>query len=53
MSNLSEKVKKTLKKFSMLKENSKVLLCVSGGVDSVVLLDLFVSLAEELKIELA
>ena len=53
MSHLREKVKKTLKAFSMIKEKANVLLCVSGGVDSIVLLDLFASLKDELSIKLA
>ena len=39
MCHLSEKMKKTLVDFNMIEENANVLLCVSGGIDSMALLD--------------
>ncbi len=53
MSQLKQKTKKTLARFSMIEENAVVLLCVSGGIDSMALLDIFSSLKDELNIKLA
>lgn len=53
MSQFVSKVKKTIIDYSMIEENANVLLCVSGGMDSMAMLDLFSSLRAELKIKLA
>lgn len=53
MSKLIKKFKKTLADFSMLSEGARVLICVSGGIDSVVLLDLFSSIKDELDLGVA
>lgn len=47
-----DKVKETLKRFSMLKEGARVLLCVSGGPDSVAMLSVFNSLKKAMHLEL-
>lgn len=52
MSQLKQKTKKTLARFSMIEEGATVLLCVSGGMDSMAMLDVFSSLKGELKIKL-
>jgi len=47
-----EKVKDTIAKYGMLKSGDKVLVCVSGGADSVALLHILNSLAGEIGISL-
>lgn len=47
-----DKVKETLERFSMLKEGARVLLCVSGGPDSVAMLSVFNSLKKSMCLEL-
>lgn len=42
-----DKVKDTLEKYSMLSKGAKVLLCVSGGADSVAMLSVFNSLKKQ------
>ena len=49
---LTDKLKNTLKRYSMLKSGSRILLCVSGGPDSVAMLFSFYSLAGELRLSL-
>jgi len=46
------KVKETISEFDLLSEGERVGIGLSGGVDSVVLLDLLERLKEELKLEL-
>ena len=46
------KVTETIKKFSMLKEGDKIILAVSGGPDSICLLDILNRIKDELKISL-
>ena len=57
MSQLEQKTKKTLARFSMIEEGALVLLCVSGGMDSMAMLDIFSSISStpngELNIKLA
>jgi len=50
---LKEKVEKTIKKFSLIPQNSKVLVALSGGPDSVALLHVLLQLKENLRIEVA
>ena len=50
---LKEKVEKTIKKFSLIPQNSKVLVALSGGPDSVTLLHVLLQLKENLRIEVA
>ena len=50
---VKEKVRKTISRFSLIPENSKVLVALSGGPDSVSLLSLLLELKEELRIEVA
>jgi len=50
---VKEKVRKTISRFSLIPENSKVLVALSGGPDSVSLLSLLLELKEELGIEVA
>ncbi len=50
---LTDKVKKTIKELGMLEKGDSVMLCVSGGVDSFVLLDIFLSIREELDLTLS
>jgi tRNA(Ile)-lysidine synthase len=50
---LKEKVEKTIKKFSLIPQNSKVLVALSGGPDSVTLLHVLLQLKEDLRIEVA
>jgi len=50
---VKEKVRKTVSRFSLIPENSKVLVALSGGPDSVSLLSLLLELKEELGIEVA
>jgi len=45
--NLLDKFKEILEKYSLLKKEERILLCVSGGVDSVVLFHLFNLIKEE------
>lgn len=49
---LLERVKETLDRYTILKEGDRVLVAVSGGVDSVVLLDILHRLSGERGIEL-
>jgi len=49
---ISEKFKKTIKKFNLINKNDKIVIGVSGGPDSVALLCLLNSLKKELKISL-
>ena len=49
---LSEKVNATITKYNMLSENDKVLVCVSGGPDSVALLYLLYFLKDEFNLKL-
>ena len=46
------KIKDTLSKYSMLKKGDRVLLCVSGGPDSVAMLYLFKAIAARMKLKL-
>ena len=47
-----DKARKTIKKFNMLKKGDAVVVCVSGGVDSVVLLHVLTGLAEEYRLSI-
>jgi len=47
------KVKRTLETELYVEKKSKILLAVSGGVDSITLLDIFINLKDELNFELA
>lgn len=47
------RVKKTIDKFKMLEKGDKILAAVSGGIDSVALLNLLMKLKEEYKLDLA
>lgn len=47
-----DKIRKTIKKFDMLKKGDAVVVCVSGGVDSVVLLHALTGLAAEYKLSI-
>lgn len=49
---LLEKVKRTITHYGMLSRGDRILVAVSGGVDSVVLLDLLTRLASELSLTL-
>jgi tRNA(Ile)-lysidine synthase len=49
---LLERVKETIERYAMLKQGERVLVAVSGGVDSVVLLDIFCRLAAEYTLKL-
>ncbi len=49
---LKEKVLKTIRKFNLIPEGSKVIVALSGGPDSVALLNLLLELKEELKVSL-
>jgi len=48
---LKEKVERTIKKFSLIPQNSKILVALSGGPDSVTLLHVLLQLKENLRIE--
>jgi tRNA(Ile)-lysidine synthase len=50
---LKEKVEKTIREFSLIPQNSKILVALSGGPDSVTLLHVLLQLKENLKIEVA
>jgi tRNA(Ile)-lysidine synthase len=50
---LADKVKETTKNYKMVERGSSVLLCVSGGIDSMVLLDIFFSIKDELNLMLS
>ncbi len=50
---LQEKVEKTIEKFSLIPQNSKILVALSGGPDSVTLLHVLLQLKENLRIEVA
>ncbi|ADY73675.1 tRNA(Ile)-lysidine synthase [Desulfurobacterium thermolithotrophum DSM 11699] len=50
---LKDKVENTIKNFSLISENSKVLVALSGGPDSVTLLHILLQLKEKLKIDIA
>lgn len=47
------KIKKTLETELYVEKKSKILLAVSGGVDSITLLDVFINLKDEMNYELA
>jgi len=47
-----KKIYDTIERYSMLKKNARVLLCVSGGPDSVAMLSLFDALKKDLSLEL-
>lgn len=47
-----KRVKKTIRENAMIDQGDKVLLCVSGGIDSMALLDVFFSLKDEFDLEL-
>jgi len=49
---LLERVKETIKRYAMLEQGERVLVAVSGGVDSVVLLDILCRLAAEYTLDL-
>ena len=49
---LLERVKETIERYAMLEQGERVLVAVSGGVDSVVLLDVLCRLATEYSLEL-
>jgi len=46
------KIEKTIERFSMLKKHNKVLLCVSGGPDSVAMLYAFLHIAKKMRLKL-
>ena len=50
---LKEKVEKTIRKISLIPQNSKILVALSGGPDSVTLLHVLLQLKENLRIEVA
>ena len=50
---LKEKVEKTIQKYSLIPPNSKILVALSGGPDSVSLLHVLLDLKEKLHIEIA
>lgn len=49
---LEEKLLETVKKYNMITENDKIVVAVSGGPDSMALLNALYNLREQLKIEL-
>lgn len=49
---LLERVKETIERYAMLEQGERVLVAVSGGVDSVVLLDILCRLAAEYTLDL-
>ena len=48
-----DKVKKTIRDHAMIDQNEAVLLCVSGGIDSMALLDIFISIKDNLDLSLS
>ena len=48
-----DKVKKTIRDHAMIDRGDAVLLCVSGGVDSMALLDIFLSIKDDLNLSLS
>ncbi len=53
MTDLKDKLLATMSRFAMIAPGDKVMVAVSGGVDSVVLLDILLELKEDLRIELS
>ena len=49
---LKEQVLNTIKKYDLINENDKIICGVSGGPDSICMLDILKDLKEELKFEL-
>ncbi|MBN1913414.1 MAG: tRNA lysidine(34) synthetase TilS [Candidatus Omnitrophica bacterium] len=49
---LVEKIKKTIKSYGLISKNDKVLVCVSGGADSLALLYLLYALKKEFSLKL-
>lgn len=50
MNKLEEKVLDTIKKYNLIKENDTIVIGVSGGPDSMTLLNVLYNLRENLKI---
>ena len=50
---MEDKILTTIKKYKLIESGDKVLVAVSGGPDSMCLLDILNKLKEKLKIELA
>ena len=50
---MEEKVLETIRKYDLIESGNKVLIAVSGGPDSMCLLDVFNKIKEKLKIEIA
>ena len=50
---MEDKILKTIKKYKLIESGDKVLIAVSGGPDSMCLLDILNKLKEKLKIEIA
>lgn len=53
MEDLVEKVLKTINKYSLIEPNDRILLAVSGGIDSMTMLHIFNRVKEFLEIEIA
>ena len=50
---MEDKILKTIKKYKLIESGDKILIAVSGGPDSMCLLDILNKLKEKLKIEIA
>ena len=52
MSEIKERVLETIEKYNLISENDKIVFAVSGGPDSICMLDVFIKLKEKLKIDI-